>query len=49
VLVDKDTGEQYVGPAKGEGSLRGRFAGYARSGDGGNVELKHRGGARYIR
>ena len=47
VLVDKDTGDQYVGSAKGEDSLWGRFADYARTGDGGNVELKHRRGAQY--
>jgi hypothetical protein len=47
VLVDKDAGEQYVGSARGEDSLWGRFADYARTGDGGNVELKHRRGARY--
>ena len=47
VLVDKDTGEQYVGSAKGEDSLWGRFADYARTGDGGNVELKQRRGTRY--
>lgn len=39
VLVDKDTGKQYVGSAKGEDSLWGRFSDYARTGDGGNVEL----------
>jgi hypothetical protein len=47
LLVDKDTGEQYVGSAKGEESLWGRFCDYARTGDGGNLELKNRPGARY--
>jgi hypothetical protein len=47
LLVDKRTGEQYVGSAKGEDSLWGRFCDYARTGDGGNAELKHRPGARY--
>jgi hypothetical protein len=47
VLVDKETGQQYVGSAKGEDSLWGRFADYARTGHGGNVELKRRPGARY--
>jgi hypothetical protein len=47
VLVDKDTGKQYVGSAKGEESLLGRLSDYARTGDGGNVELKRRNGARY--
>jgi hypothetical protein len=47
VLVDKDSGAQYVGSAKGEDSLYGRFSDYARTGDGGNVELRRRAGARY--
>jgi hypothetical protein len=47
VLVDKKTGQQYVGSAKGEESLWGRFSEYARTGHGGNVELKHRKEARY--
>jgi hypothetical protein len=47
VLVDKRTGEQYVGSAKGGDSLWGRFCDYARTGDGGNAELKNRHGARY--
>jgi hypothetical protein len=47
VLVDKKTGQQYVGSAKGEESLWGRLSEYARTGDGGNVELKHRKEARY--
>lgn len=45
VLVDKDTGKQYVGSAKGGDSLWGRFSDYARTGDGGNVELSK--GAQY--
>jgi hypothetical protein len=47
VLVDKDTGAQYVGSAKGEESLLARFMAYAQSGHGGNVELRRRKGARY--
>lgn len=47
VLVDRATGQQYVGSAKGEDSLWGRFSDYARTGDGGNVELKNRKGAQY--
>jgi hypothetical protein len=47
VLVDVATGEQYVGSAKGEQSLLGRFMDYARTGHGGNVELRKRLGARY--
>ena len=34
VLVDKKTGQQYVGSAKGEDSLWGRFWDYARRGHG---------------
>jgi hypothetical protein len=47
LLVDQRTGEQYVGSAKGEDSFLGRFMAYARTGDGGNVELRNRPGARY--
>jgi hypothetical protein len=47
VLVDKKTGQLYVGSAKGEESLWGRFSDYARTGHGGNVELKQRKGAQY--
>jgi hypothetical protein len=47
VLVDKKTGQQYVGSAKGEDSLWGRFSDYARTGHGGNTELRHRPGAQY--
>jgi hypothetical protein len=47
VLVDKDTGKQYVGSAKGEESLMVRFMAYAQTGHGGNVELRRRKGARY--
>ena len=47
VLVDKETGQQYVGSAKGEESLWGRLSEYARNGHGGNVELKDRKDAEY--
>lgn len=47
VLVDKATGEQYVGSAKGEESLLARFMAYAQTGHGGNVELRRRKGAKY--
>lgn len=47
VLVDRDTGELYVGSAKGTESLLGRFQEYARTGHGGNRELMARKGARY--
>ena len=40
LLIERDTGKQYVGSAKGEESLWGRFCDYARTGHGGNVELK---------
>lgn len=43
LLVCKETGKQYVGSAKGEESLWGRFSKYARTGHGGNVELKRLG------
>lgn len=43
LLVCKETGKQYVGSAKGDRSLWGRFLDYARTGHGGNVELKRRG------
>lgn len=43
LLVCKETGKQYVGSAKGEESLWGRFLTYAANGHGGNVELKRRG------
>lgn len=47
LLVCKETGKQYVGSAKGEESLWGRFVDYARTGHGGNVELRQRGSRRY--
>jgi hypothetical protein len=47
LLVDKDTGDQYIGSAKGEESLLARFMAYAQTGHGGNVELRRRKGARY--
>lgn len=47
LLVCNETGKQYVGSAKGDESLWGRFLDYARSGHGGNVELKRRGRGNY--
>jgi hypothetical protein len=47
LLVCKTTGKQYVGSAKGDKSLWGRFLDYVRSGHGGNVELKARGTQHY--
>lgn len=47
LLVDKRTGNQHVGSAKGSDSMLGRFCDYARTGEGGNSQLKGRPGARY--
>ena len=47
LLTCKETGKQYVGSAKGEESLWGRFLNYARTGHGGNVELRRRGTKTY--
>jgi hypothetical protein len=43
LLVDRESGRQYVGSATGEDSLWGRFRAYAETGHGGNVELKRLG------
>lgn len=43
LLVCKDSGKQYVGSAKGNESLWGRFTEYKRTGHGGNLELKRLG------
>ena len=40
LLVDVDSGQQYVGSAKGADSLLGRWMNYADGGDGGDVALK---------
>lgn len=40
LLVDLDSGKQYVGSAKGAESLFGRWLQYAMDGHGGNLELK---------
>jgi hypothetical protein len=47
LLVDLNTGDQYIGSAKGEESLFGRLMEYATNGHGGNIELRARRGARY--
>jgi hypothetical protein len=47
LLVDKDSGEHYIGSAKGDDSLLGRFMSYAETNHGGNVELRRRGKRRY--
>jgi hypothetical protein len=47
LLVCTETGKQYVGSAKGEESLWGRFLGYAATGHGGNIELQRRGKKSY--
>lgn len=40
LLVDRDSGRQYVGSAKGADSLFGRWVQYATDGHGGNIGLK---------
>ena len=40
LLVDVESGQQYVGSAKGADSLLGRWLEYANGGDGGDVRLK---------
>jgi hypothetical protein len=40
LLVDVESGEQYVGSAKGADSLFGRWISYTDGGDGGDVGLK---------
>jgi hypothetical protein len=40
LLVDDESGQQYVGSAKGADSLLGRWLEYANGGDGGDVRLK---------
>lgn len=41
LLVDLESGQQYVGSAKGTDSLFGRWIEYATDGHGGNVGLRH--------
>lgn len=41
LLVDLESGQQYVGSAKGADSLFGRWMEYATDGHGGNVGLRH--------
>ncbi|MEH7378843.1 GIY-YIG nuclease family protein, partial [Neobacillus drentensis] len=40
LIVDTTTGKQYIGSASGKEGLLSRFKSYAKSADGGNVELK---------
>ena len=47
LLVCNETGKQYVGSAKGDEGFWGRFVEYARTGHGGNVDLKQRGRHKY--
>lgn len=47
LLVCKESGKQYVGSAKGDESLWGRFVEYARTGHGGNMELRRCGRRNY--
>ncbi len=39
--MDSATGKQYVGSAYGVGGILGRWHGYAKTGHGGNKELKN--------
>lgn len=43
LLVDRETGKQYVGSAKGADSIWGRWAQYAHDGHGGNREMRKLG------
>jgi hypothetical protein len=43
LLVDRDSGKQYVGSALGQDSLWGRWCNYARDGHGGDTELRKLG------
>jgi hypothetical protein len=43
LLVDRESGERYVGSAQGRDSLWGRWRDYARNGHGGDTELRKRG------
>lgn len=43
LLVDRETGKQYVGSAKGTESIWGRWAQYSRDGHGGNREMRKLG------
>lgn len=47
LLTCKETGKQYVGSAKGDESLWGRFLDYPATRHGGNIELKRRGRKSY--
>jgi hypothetical protein len=47
LLVDVDSGKQYVGSAKGEDSLLGRWLQYANGGDGGDIGLRTAGCRNY--
>lgn len=51
LLVDVESGQQYVGSAKGADSLLGRWMQYVDGGDGGDVALEDaaRGGPRNYR
>lgn len=47
VILDKACGKSYVGSAYGDDNILGRWRGYAKSGDGGNVDLKGRDPMRF--
>ncbi|MCK5407604.1 MAG: GIY-YIG nuclease family protein [Candidatus Krumholzibacteria bacterium] len=40
LIVDQNTGKQYVGSAYGEKGILGRWTNYAKTGHGGNNQLK---------
>ena len=42
LILDTETGKQYVGSAYGTGGVMGRWATYARTGHGGNAQLEER-------
>ena len=42
LIVDRETGKQYVGSAYSDDNILARWMGYARTGHGGNVDLKGR-------
>ena len=42
LIIDKSDGKAYIGSAYGEDNILGRWISYAKTGHGGNVELKGR-------
>ena len=41
MITDISTGRMYVGSAYGENMILGRWQSYVKTGNGGNIELKH--------